>query len=118
MTPSDWLHAFESAVRRRDYVDARELFNPAVIAFGTVVPFACGVWQLETEQWRKIWEITTGFTFGAATIDTSGELATICAMWTSFADATLRAGRSTIVLRRDNEKWRAIHTHFSLTPVR
>ena len=42
-------------------------------------------------------------------------------MWSSqrISDGTLRQGRSTIVLVRENvaDAWVAIHSHFSMTPL-
>ncbi len=119
-----WLDGFALAVRRRDFAVGRRLFDPAVVGFGTVADHVCGLDSLEENQWRQVWERTSDFAFdpGSATVVLDGNLACVAALWRSNGfdargTSIVRHGRATIVLRRgDDDSWRAVHTHFSLTP--
>jgi len=117
--PLAWLDAFASAVRNRDYTAARALFCPDVRAFGTAIPVANGIEQLETAQWRPIWDTTYGFTFQAPQIIEAGSLCVIIAQWSSrrTSDDSPRYGRATILLMRVDNRWFALHTHLSLEPT-
>jgi ketosteroid isomerase-like protein len=119
----DWLESFSAAVRARCYECGRDLFDPAVLGFGTRAARADGLDALEARQWRKIWETTRDFRFdlGSARCESAGERAWIGATWSSTGllpgGATFpRSGRATIVLVRTPDGWRAVHTHFSMAP--
>ncbi|MCU0670276.1 MAG: nuclear transport factor 2 family protein [Myxococcota bacterium] len=121
----EWLRAFAKAVRERDYASGRSLFAPDVLAFGTVAERAEGIDALVARQWRVVWETTRGFEFdyGSLRGERHGDRAWIAAAWSSMAatgahaEGRRRTGRATLVLARDDRGWRALHTHFSLTPT-
>jgi ketosteroid isomerase-like protein len=119
-----WLSAFALAVRSRDFAAGRALCDTDVVGFGTVANHVTDLRSLEHDQWRQVWERTSDFEFdpGSASFMLDGNLACVAALWHSNGfDARgasiVRYGRATIVLRRGNDdSWRAVHTHFSLTP--
>jgi len=117
--PLEWLEAFAAAVRNRDYTTARSLFCPDVRAFGTRLPVANGIEQLEAAQWRRVWATTYGFTFQAPKVIEAGSLCAIIAQWSSrrASDDSPRYGRATILLTRIDNRWFALHTHLSLEPT-
>lgn len=125
-----WLRAFARAVRERDYAAGSALFAPEIVAFGTVADRADGIDTLAARQWRVVWETTSGFEFDYASLrcERHGDRAWAGSAWSSIATGGLtpgrrRAGRASIVLARDDRGdasrpcWRAIHSHFSLTPT-
>jgi ketosteroid isomerase-like protein len=121
---STWLGAFAAAVRAKDFAAGRALFDPGVIAFGTVCPRADGLDQLVEDQWSVIWNGTSGFDFDYATAEcfVAGAQASIVATWTSTGFTPdrrpfQRRGRATLVLHASNGLWKAVHSHFSLTPT-
>lgn len=114
-----WLRAFAAAVRARDYASGARLFAPDVIAFGTVAERAAGVDDLAARQWRNVWERTRDFDFDWPSLccNVAGDRAFVTSLWSSYAtDGALRTGRVSLVLGREAGGWRALHSHFSLTP--
>lgn len=118
-----WLRAFAGAVRARDYAAGRSLFASEVIAFGTVVERAVGIDTLAARQWKVVWETTRDFDFDYASVcsEVVGDRAWVTPLWTSTATAganagARRSGRASLVLAREGAGWRALHSHFSLTP--
>jgi ketosteroid isomerase-like protein len=118
-----WLDAFAAAVRAADYARGAELFDPDALGFGTVVERAEGLNRLAEAQWKRVWDATEGFAFhvGGARIEVRGDIAWVASTWSSTGVTEggapfPRSGRATIVLRRRGDGWRAVHTHFSLTP--
>jgi len=113
-----------AAVRAADYARGAALFDPGALGFGTVAERAQGLDVLMRDQWRHVWDATEGFRFhlDGARIEVEGDLACAASGW-SFkgfaADGAPipRVGRATIVLRRGKDGWRAVHTHFSLSPA-
>lgn len=119
----NWLKGFSQAVRSRDYDMGRHFFALDVVGFGTVAERCDGLENLELRQWRKVWDVTTGFEFDldSAIVNQDGNMAWAACSWQSIGknaadEPILRRGRSTFVFRRDGEQWRAIHSHFSLEP--
>ncbi|MFO1489116.1 MAG: nuclear transport factor 2 family protein [Verrucomicrobiota bacterium] len=115
-----WLEEFSQRVRDRNFEQAKRLFDPQVIAFGTVSGRMSGLEPLVRKQWRKVWPRTQHFRFDLRTARAAraGSLLVVCAAWKSrMADGgARRRGRATLVLRRSGRKWLAIHTHFSAHP--
>jgi ketosteroid isomerase-like protein len=118
-----WLEEFAAAVRAADYARGAELFDPDALGFGTVADRAQGLDVLVRDQWRHVWDATEGFRFHleGARIEVEGDLGYAAAGWSSTGFAAggapfPRVGRATIVLRRLRGGWRAVHTHFSLSP--
>jgi ketosteroid isomerase-like protein len=122
----EWFRTWEGAINARDYDAARTLFDPAVVGFGTTVEVARGLDALEREQWRRTWPRIERFHFNfdemKVLVDDQSELATVLSSWASFGireDGSRfeRPGRTTVVLQRaGTDSWKAIHTHFSVTP--
>ena len=119
----DWLCAFSSAVRARDYEGGRALFSPNVVAFGTFSPTLCGLDDLEANQWRHIWENTRDFEFEFGSLQSGGcaDFLWVAARWNSYGqthdgESFLRTGRATFALQKCGEKWLAVHSHHSLDP--
>ncbi|MGN6642487.1 MAG: YybH family protein [Verrucomicrobiota bacterium] len=95
-----------------------------MVSFGTVCFRADTLEELEAIQWRFVWPNTRDFEFdySDAVSVTESDQAVIAAGWSSTgfrADGSPfpRRGRATLVLRRELSGWRAVHTHFSLSPV-
>ncbi len=109
-------------MRKRDYYKANHLFEPDVIAFGTVTKRAVNLRDLYDQQWRTIWPHTTGFEFEFNTVVFFGNDRCIVAssIWKSYRRILFwkikRTGRVTIVLARRPVKLKAVHTHFSISP--
>jgi ketosteroid isomerase-like protein len=105
---------------------ARALFDPQVIAFGTMAPHMSGIDQLVNEQWRPVWEHTRNFEFelGRCVLVPAGEDHCVVAIpWTSIASGRgdrqeyRRSGRASIVLKTCDGTLRCVHTHFSIDPL-
>ena len=119
-----WLEGFAAAVRSQDFAGGRAMFAPDAIGFGTVAAVADGLDRLETDQWRRVWTVTRGFTFDVAAMRHGGCDAAywVAVPWSSWGrDASgrefERRGRATIVLQREGERLVSRHTHFSFTPA-
>lgn len=120
-----WMTWFADAVRRRDYARGRELFHDQVRSFGTAAECVRGLDRLVNEQWRRIWSITEGFDFFYDQVSgaRNGSSAWVIAPWSStgFDDNGRpfeRIGRATLIFEFHEERWLAVHSHFSLTPSR
>jgi ketosteroid isomerase-like protein len=118
-----WLRDFAACVRARDFDRGRILCSQDIVSFGTVVHIAVGLEQLINQQWSHVWNVTQDFDFDYEHmhIGASDDLAWVASPWASrgFAEDGsnyLREGRATIVLRREHDGWRGIHTHFSTRP--
>lgn len=123
----DWFDEWGSYVAAVDYDAARPLFHPEAIGFGTYMEYVRGLDQLEARQWRSIWSTTAGFQFLTERlicgVSSDGRQAWGIVPWTSTGfhedGASFdRPGRATVLFLREDsdEPWRAIHTHFSLSP--
>lgn len=120
----EWFRAFEARVRAVDYAGARPLFAEEVVSFGTFGTILVGRQELETGQWRHVWSRIRDFRFrlDQLTWGAAGDLAWAVCLWGSEGlreDGSTfpRPGRATVILRRQNDRWLAIHTHFSLEPT-
>jgi ketosteroid isomerase-like protein len=121
----DWLDAFAAAIREEDYARGRELFADDVAEFGTRTAIMTGIDKLMATQWKPIWSTTAGFQFQLDQLQfgVDGELAWVALPWTSrFRQPPAngaraeRRGRATYVLRLQNGRWLAIHSHHSIDP--
>lgn len=120
----DWLLAMQSHVRAVDYHGARALFRDDVVGFGTYSGVLTGLDQLLTGQWRHVWGTIRDFTFRVAELHAGGDgdLLWVACPWDSqgthpdSSGTFNRPGRVTVVLTRDDNRWLAAHTHFSLYP--
>jgi ketosteroid isomerase-like protein len=118
-----WLDTFAAAVRARDYSTARSLCAADVFSFGTVVARALGIDDLESGQWRPVWNVTSGFSFDLSLMHCGGKGGTfwMAAPWSSWGyrpsqEAFELRGRATVVLHQSGHSLLAVHTHFSLLP--
>jgi ketosteroid isomerase-like protein len=120
----EWFEALSEHVRAVDFQGARRLFSEDLLAFGTFEDFVTGCDQVERQQWRNVWPVTSGFRWrddirafvspdrlsavGIGVFDSTGY----------HEDGTPydRPGRATIYLSRAavGTPWLADHTHFSL----
>lgn len=117
----EWFEKMSSFCSSVDYGSAREIFDDDVASFGTQADAVTGLDRLQREQWEQVWPRTSGFKVLMDSVQGggSGEIAWGMAVWTStgYDEAGRefeRPGRATVVLRRMDGRWKAIHTHFSL----
>lgn len=119
-----WLQEFDALVRAVDFETARNYFTEDAVGFGTYGVMLHGRADLEKGQWRNIWPNIRDFRFRVDQMacGREGDLAWIAALWDSTGtrpDGSTfdRPGRATFILRREDGRWRAAHTHFSLYPT-
>jgi ketosteroid isomerase-like protein len=119
-----WFETLAAHVREVDYIGARSIFAPDMIAFGTFTDFMTGRDVAEQQQWRNVWSHIDEFRFrsdiraivspdrlqavGMAIFDSTG--------YRQDGTSYERPGRATVVFVRDNvgASWLAQHTHLSL----
>ena len=119
-----WFNTLAEHVRAVDFVGARPIFSPDMIAFGTFTDFMTGRDEAERQQWRNVWHHIDEFRFrpdiraivspdrlqavGMAIFDSTG--------YQRDGTAYPRPGRATVVLVRTavGDPWQAQHTHLSL----
>jgi ketosteroid isomerase-like protein len=118
-----WFSELARYCASREFERARSLMDDNVVSFGTKARAATGLNQLSRDQWKSVWEYIEDFKIDLASIrgGGSGSVAWGASRWTSTGfDANgrpfHRPGRATVVLERKNDRWTAIHTHFSLDP--
>jgi ketosteroid isomerase-like protein len=119
-----WFETLAAHVREVDFVGARPIFAPDMIAFGTFTDFMTGREAAETQQWRNVWPHIDGFRWRAdikAIVSPDRLQAVGMGVFDSTGyrqDGTPydRAGRATVVLVRAgaDAPWLAQHTHLSL----
>lgn len=129
---ADWFARWGALVAGLDFVRARDLFDPAVVGFGTFQDHVHGRDALEAEQWRRVWPTIEEFRFEidslVAVISPDRLMASGAILWSSTGLAEdgsrfPRPGRCTVIFRRSRTDgaWLGVHTHFSLargTPQR
>jgi ketosteroid isomerase-like protein len=118
-----WLKDFSEAVRKRDFASGENLFEDGTVSFGTVCFRAENLDELVARQWRRVWPRTADFDFdyASARAIVTGDSATVVTGWRSSGfdhdgNSVERSGRATIVLQKSAAGWKAIHTHFSISP--
>ncbi len=118
-----WFRNLERCVRDVDYDTARPLFADDVVGFGTFGTILQGIDALAADQWRNVWPKIDAFSFDLESLrwGADGALAWAICLWNSLGrqpdgGTFKRPGRATIILRREGDRWQAVHTHFSLTP--
>lgn len=119
-----WFQALAEHVRAVDFVGARAIFAPDMVAFGTFTDFMTGRDAAEQAQWRNVWHHIDEFQFRPdirAIVSPDRLQAVGMGVFDSVGyreDGTPypRPGRTTVVLVRDSidAAWRAGHTHMSL----
>ena len=119
-----WFEALAAHVREVDFVGARPIFAPDMIAFGTFTDFMTGRDVAEQQQWRNVWQHIDEFCFRPdirALVSPDRLMAVGMAIFDSTGyrqDGTPydRAGRATVAFVRDGagKPWLAQHTHLSL----
>jgi len=119
-----WFETLAAHVREVDYIGARPIFAPDMIAFGTFTDFMTGRDVAEQQQWRNVWSHIDEFRFrpdiraivspdrlqavGMAIFDSTG--------YRQDGTSYDRPGRATVVFVRNSvgASWLAQHTHLSL----
>jgi ketosteroid isomerase-like protein len=119
-----WFETLAAHVREVDYIGARSIFAPDMIAFGTFTDFMTGRDVAEQQQWRNVWSHIDEFRFRSdirAIVSPDRLQAVGMAIFDSTGyrqDGTSydRPGRATVVFVRDNigAAWSAQYTHLSL----
>lgn len=119
-----WFETLAAHVREVDFVGARPIFAPDMIAFGTFTDFMTGRDVAEQQQWRNVWHHIDEFRFRPdirATFSPDRLMAVGMAIFDSTGyrqDGTSydRPGRATVAFIRDDvgKQWLAQHTHLSL----
>jgi ketosteroid isomerase-like protein len=119
-----WFDTLATHVRDVDFVGARPIFSPDMIAFGTFTDFMTGREAAEQQQWRNVWQHIDNFRFRSdirAIVSPDRLQAVGMAIFDSTGyrqDGTPydRPGRATVVLVRKDvaSPWLAEHTHLSL----
>jgi ketosteroid isomerase-like protein len=119
-----WFQHLARYVQAVDFVGARPLFAPDMVAFGTFTDFMTGRDAAEQHQWRNVWHHIDGFRWrpdirvivspdrlqavGMGVFDSTG--------YHQDGSAYDRPGRATVVFIRTDPgaEWVAAHTHMSL----
>lgn len=119
-----WFETLAAHVREVDFVGARPIFAPDMIAFGTFTDFMTGRDVAEQQQWRNVWPHIDEFRWrpdikaivspdrlqavGMRVFDSTG--------YQQDGTPYDRAGRATVVFVRasTDATWLAQHTHLSL----
>ena len=119
-----WFETLASHVREVDFVGARPIFAPDMIAFGTFTDFMTGRDAAEQRQWRNVWPHIDNFHWrpdiraivspdrlqavGMGIFDSTG--------YQQDGSPYDRAGRATVAFVRSSPQapWLAQHTHLSL----
>lgn len=130
MNPDDlagvkrWFDTLAAHVREVDFVGARPIFAPDMIAFGTFTDFMTGRDVAEQQQWRNVWHHIDEFRFRPdvrAIVSSDRLMAVGMAIFDSTGyrqDGTPydRPGRATVAFAREDvgKPWLAQHTHLSL----
>ena len=119
-----WFDTLAAHVREVDFVGARPIFAPDMIAFGTFTDFMTGRDAAEQQQWRNVWHHIDEFRFRPdvrAIVSPDRLMAVGMAIFDSTGyrqDGTPydRPGRATVAFIRDDigKPWLAQHTHLSL----
>jgi ketosteroid isomerase-like protein len=119
-----WFDTLAAHVREVDFIGARPIFAPDMIAFGTFTDFMTGRDVAEQQQWRNVWPHIDEFRFRSdirAIVSPDRLQAVGMAIFDSTGyrqDGTSydRPGRATVVFVRDGvgAPWLAQHTHLSL----
>jgi ketosteroid isomerase-like protein len=119
-----WMDTFAQAVRDRRTDKGQKLVAENVIGFGTRTAVAKDRPSLIENQWTPVWYATRGFDFDYddAVIQIHNDMAWVATTWTSELESDgpetgeKRSGRCTLILRKNRDGWKAIHTHFSVKP--
>ena len=119
-----WFETLASHVRDVDFIGARPIFAPDMIAFGTFTDFMTGRDVAEQQQWRNVWPHIDEFRWrpdiraivspdrlqavGMGVFDSTG--------YRQDGTSYDRPGRATVVFVRNaiGAPWLAQHTHLSL----
>ena len=119
-----WFETLASHVRDVDFIGARPIFAPDMIAFGTFTDFMTGRDVAEQQQWRNVWPHIDDFRWrpdiraivspdrlqavGMGVFDSTG--------YRQDGTSYDRPGRATVVFVRNaiGAPWLAQHTHLSL----
>lgn len=116
-----WLTEFQSAITALDFAAARELFHPAIIAFGTTANRADHLTSLCEFEWATRWPGQRDFEFciGDAKVMPAPGLFVVAVEWkvpSPIIGGKAKWGRSTFALGNFEGKLLCIHSHDSEAP--
>jgi len=119
-----WFETLAAHVREVDFIGARPIFAPDMIAFGTFTDFMTGRDAAEQQQWRNVWPHIDDFRWRPdikAIVSPDRLQAVAMGVFDSIGyrqdgAAYQRPGRATVVFVRSvaDAPWLAQHTHLSL----
>jgi ketosteroid isomerase-like protein len=117
----EWLLTFEKFVRQKNFEEAKRLYTPTPILFGTRMKISADIEEYYQFQWSKIWNTSQNFAISEVVHIGSGiDFSFAAVLWTNttFIDDTQveRSGRATFVFKIENGVCRAAHSHFSESP--
>jgi ketosteroid isomerase-like protein len=113
------LTTFTEAVRSNDIDSGRLLFDDTVVGYGALTARMCGLRDLVEQQWRPTWRRVARWRVTQVDlIERSDALAALAICWerVNNDDHAVVRGRATLVLRREDDQWRCVHSHFSQDP--
>ena len=118
-----WYIKFGECCKSRDFESAIKLVSSDVCSFGTKVDIVTNLKDLQAQQWQNIWPYIDNFHFLVDKLiaDGNNELAWGITPWSSIGydsegNRFDRPGRATVILKKYNDVWIAIHTQYSLIP--
>lgn len=121
-----WFDTWGAHVAAREFTEARDLFGPEALGFGTWMDYVEGLDNLEAKQWRSIWGTIRDFHHRTddslqVTVSPDRLQAVGLVLWTSTGfhedgSEYERPGRTTAVFNRSavGDDWKCVHTHVSL----
>ena len=98
----EWLVKFEKFVREKNFEEAKRLYTPTPVLFGTRVRVSTDIEEYYQFQWWKIWNTSEHFSISEVVHIGSGmDFSFAAVLWTNttFMDDTQveRSGRATFV---------------------
>lgn len=118
-----WFELINFNCPRLDFDNTEDIFADDVVGFGSKAAFLVGLKNLRANQWEKLWPTIRDYKIDLESMHAGGDecLAWGVAVWDSTGfheDGTTysRPGRVTLILERRDDRWLAVHTHFSVNP--
>jgi ketosteroid isomerase-like protein len=118
-----WFALLDRYCATVDYEGGESIFAPDTIAFGTKARVVSGLEHVRKNQWEGIWPNIRDFKVQLEEVRGGGDKrwAWGVTTWTSTGfdregKPYFRPGRATVILERLEERWLAVHSHFSLAP--
>jgi hypothetical protein len=117
-----WLNDYEKAVSTKDYVNAKALYTESPVVFGTRVNWETNIDEYYERQWLAVWSTSRDFNFTKIlALNKSLDLSFCAVLWSNVtvigAKEIYREGRATFIFKNIGMKIKAVHSHFSETPI-